>query len=167
METHHQSQDPAQHKTLHRPVAGAATGVIAAGALLAVAQLLSPFFGPASSPLTSVGSTFIDFTPAWLKNFAVATFGTNDKTVLLLSMAVVVAVLAAVAGLAAQRRFAAGAALVAAFAAVAAACVITRAGASLLDLLPLLAGTAAGLGALRYLTQAQAPRPGSQPAGAQ
>jgi predicted lipid-binding transport protein (Tim44 family) len=72
-----------------RLLAGAATGVMAAGLLFAVAELLSAFFGTTSSPLTAVGSTFIDFTPAWMKNFAVATFGTNDKTVLLLSMAVV------------------------------------------------------------------------------
>lgn len=167
METPQQDQDPKQDKQHRRPVAGAATGVIAAGALLGVAQLLSPFFGPASSPLASVGSAFIDFTPAWLKNFAVATFGTNDKAVLLLSMAVVVAVLAAVAGLAAQRRLAASAALVLTFAAIAAACVITRAGAGLPDLLPLLAGTAAGFGALSFLTRAQAPLPGSGAAGAQ
>jgi DMSO/TMAO reductase YedYZ molybdopterin-dependent catalytic subunit len=141
-----------------RLLAGAATGVMAAGLLFAVAELLSAFFGTTSSPLTAVGSTFIDFTPAWMKNFAVATFGTNDKTVLLLSMAVVAVILSAVAGVLARRRFAAGAALVLAFAVVMAACVITRAGATVPDLFPLLAGTAAGLIALRYLAQAVARR---------
>lgn len=129
----------------------AATGVIAAGALFGVAQLLSAFFGAASSPLSSVGSTFIDFTPAWMKNFAIATFGTNDKTVLLLSTAVAAMALSALAGVVARKRFAAGAGLVAAFAIVVAACIITRAGATLPDLLPLLAGTVAGLAALRFL----------------
>ncbi|MCU6482597.1 oxidoreductase, partial [Arthrobacter sp. A2-55] len=127
-----------------RLLASAATGIIAAGALFAVAQLLSSFFGAASSPLTSVGSAFIDFTPAWMKNFAIATFGTNDKAVLLLSMAAAAVVLAALAGVVARRRFAAGAGMVGAFAIVMAACIITRAGASVADLLPLLAGTAAG-----------------------
>ncbi|RAN79429.1 oxidoreductase [Bacillus sp. SRB_336] len=133
---------------------GAVTGVIAAGVLFAVAELLSAFFGALSSPLTSVGSTFIDFTPAWMKNFAVATFGTNDKTVLLLSMGVAALVLAAVAGVLARRRFIAGAGLVVAFAVVMAACIITRSGATVLALVPLLAGTFAGLWALRYLTGA-------------
>ncbi|PYI69401.1 oxidoreductase [Arthrobacter livingstonensis] len=135
-------------------LAGAATGVIAAGVLFAVAELLSAFFGSVSSPLTSVGSTFIDFTPAWMKNFAIATFGTNDKTVLLLSMAVAAVVLSAVAGVVARKRFAAGASLVGAFAVVMAACIVTRSGATVLDLVPLLAGTVAGLWALRYLTRA-------------
>ncbi|MDQ0277379.1 DMSO/TMAO reductase YedYZ molybdopterin-dependent catalytic subunit [Arthrobacter silviterrae] len=141
-----------------RLLASAATGIIAAGALFAVAQLLSSFFGAASSPLTSVGSAFIDFTPAWMKNFAIATFGTNDKAVLLLSMAAAAVVLAALAGVVARRRFAAGAGMVGAFAIVMAACIITRAGASVADLLPLLAGTAAGLAALRFLADSPPPR---------
>lgn len=141
-----------------RLLASAATGVIAAGALFAVAQLLSAFFSAASSPLTSVGSTFIDFTPAWMKNFAIATFGTNDKTVLLLSMAAAAIVLSALAGVAARKWFAAGAGMVGAFAVVMAACIITRAGATVPDLLPLLAGTASGLAVLRFLTGAATPR---------
>ncbi|MBP2414233.1 hypothetical protein JOF48_003032 [Arthrobacter stackebrandtii] len=139
-------------------VMSAVAGVIAAGALFAVAQLLSSLFGAASSPLTSVGSTFIDFTPAWMKNFAIATFGTNDKTVLLLSTAAAAIILSALAGVVARKRFAAGAGMVGAFAIVMAACVITRAGATGADLLPLLAGTAAGLAALRFLTGAATAR---------
>ncbi len=136
-----------------RLASGAVTGIISAGALFAVAELLSGFFATASSPLTAMGSVFIDFTPAWMKNFAIATFGTNDKTVLLLSMAVATAVLAAVAGLVARRKLVAGAALVVLFAVVMAASVVTRSGAGVLDLVPVLAGTAAGLLVLRYLTR--------------
>ncbi|WP_154605884.1 molybdopterin-dependent oxidoreductase [Arthrobacter sp. AQ5-05] len=135
-----------------RLLGGAATGVIAAGILFAVAELLAAFFATVASPLTSVGSTFIDFTPAWMKNFAIATFGTNDKTVLLLSLALGAILLAAVAGIVAWRKFAVGATLVVAFAVVMGACIITRSGASLADLVPLLVGTAVGLWALRFLT---------------
>ncbi|MBW4096378.1 MAG: molybdopterin-dependent oxidoreductase [Acidobacteria bacterium] len=148
-----------------RLAAASAAGVISAGALFAVAQLFSAFFGTVSSPLTSVGSAFIDFTPAWLKNFAIATFGTNDKTALLLSMSAVAVVLSALAGVAAWKRYAAGAGLVGALAVVMAACIITRAGATVADLLPLLAGTLAGLAALRFLagaapTRSTVPAPG-------
>ena len=131
---------------------GALAGVVAAGILFAVAQLVSVFFGPAAAPLTSVGSTFIDFTPAWLKNFAVATFGTNDKMVLLISMGVAAVVLSAIAGILARRHFRVGAALVLVFALVMAGAIITRSGAAVTDLIPLLLGTAAGLWSLRFLT---------------
>jgi DMSO/TMAO reductase YedYZ molybdopterin-dependent catalytic subunit len=135
---------------------GALAGIIAAGVLFAVAEILSTFFKTVSSPLTSVGSTFIDFTPAWMKNFAIATFGTNDKTVLLLSMMVAAVVLSALAGVVARKHLVAGAAMVTAFAVVMAACIITRTGANVLQLIPLLAGTLAGLWALKFLTTATA-----------
>ncbi|AIY02812.1 molybdopterin oxidoreductase [Arthrobacter sp. PAMC 25486] len=153
-----------RHINWHSTAAGSLTGIIAAGSLFAVAELGSAFFGPAASPLTSVGSTFIDFTPAWLKNFAIATFGTNDKLVLLISMAVAAAVLAAVAGVVARRNFRTGAAMVLGFALVMALSIITRAGAGVFDLVPLLLGTGAGLWVLRYLTDAargSATRPAS------
>ncbi|WP_125611673.1 molybdopterin-dependent oxidoreductase [Specibacter cremeus] len=131
--------------------AGALSGVIAAGVLFGVAELLAAFFGPAASPLTSVGSTFIDFTPHWLKDFAISTFGTNDKTVLLASLVAAAGVLAAVAGILARAVFAAGAALVVVFAVVMGACVITRAAAAPADLVPLVIGTLCGLAALWLL----------------
>ncbi|MGG5171793.1 molybdopterin-dependent oxidoreductase [Pseudarthrobacter sp. J1738] len=129
-------------------------GVFAAGSLFAVAQLLSAFVGPRSSPLTAVGAAFIDFTPAWMKNFAIDTFGTNDKAVLLFSMMIVVVILAAVAGVFAVKRLVIGAGMVVAFALVMGTCIITRAGAMLTDLLPLLLGTVVGLAVLRYLIRA-------------
>lgn len=146
-----QSKEP-RLRFFHAYWPGALAGVVAAGILFAVAQLVSIFFGTASAPLTSVGSTFIDFTPSWLKNFAVETFGTNDKMVLLLSMGAVAAVLSAVAGMVARRLFKAGAIIVIAFAVVMAAAIITRSGATIGDLFPLLVGTAAGLWSLRILT---------------
>ncbi|MGA7203176.1 MAG: molybdopterin-dependent oxidoreductase [Specibacter sp.] len=146
---------------------GAVAGVIAAGVLFAVAEILSTFFKSVSSPLTSVGSTFIDFTPAWMKNFAIATFGTNDKTVLLLSMMVAAVFLSALAGVVARKKLLAGAAMVTAFAVVMAVCIITRSGANAAQLIPLLVGTLAGLWALRFLTTAATKRsaPSTSPTG--
>ncbi len=145
-----------RHSNWRSMAAGSLTGIVAAGSLFAVAELASAFSGPAASPLASVGSTFIDFTPAWLKNFAIATFGTNDKLVLLISMVVAAAVLAAAAGVVAQHKPRAGAAMVLGFAVVMGLCITTRAGAGAFDLVPLLLGTAAGLWVLRYLTAAAA-----------
>ena len=131
---------------------GAVAGVASAGLLFAVAEFLSVFFAPASSPFTAVGSTFIDFTPPWLKDFAIATFGTSDKAVLVLAMAVAAAAASALIGLAARKSLRTATLLVLAVALAMAACVLTRAGAGPLDVLPLLAGTAAGLWVLRMLT---------------
>ncbi|MFB9164596.1 molybdopterin-dependent oxidoreductase [Arthrobacter psychrochitiniphilus] len=136
-------------------------GVVSAGLLFGVAELFSGFFGPAASPLTSVGATFIDFTPAWMKNFAIATFGTNDKLVLLISLVIGAVILAAVAGLLARKNIMAGASAVVAFAVVMGLCVISRAGADILDLIPLVLGTAAGLWALRLLIRAISTRQGT------
>ena len=69
-------------------------GIIALGLTLGVAELLSAagqLFGwldPASSPLGSLGQTFIALTPEWLKQVAISTFGTNDKTALLVGMGI-------------------------------------------------------------------------------
>ncbi|MFQ4149212.1 molybdopterin-dependent oxidoreductase [Arthrobacter sp. LAPM80] len=148
-------QNKATHHIAWRSTGAAAlTGLIAAGLLFAVAEVFSIFFGPAASPFTSVGSTFIDFTPAWMKNFAIATFGTKDKLALVISMGVAVAILAAASGVVARKNLKAGAAMVVAFAVVMALSIITRAGAGFTDLIPLAIGTAAGLWALRFLTPA-------------
>ncbi len=83
--------------------AGALVGV-AAGALgLAVAELGSALLGGGAdggtaSPLVAVAGAFIDRTPAWLKDVAITTFGTNDKAALAVGMAVVLTLLCALIG---------------------------------------------------------------------
>lgn len=132
-------------------LAAALAGLVSAAVLLGVAQLAGVWFRPTASPLVALGAAFIDFTPAWLKNFAVETFGTADKAVLFIAMGVVTAVLACLVGLLARRRWTWGAAAVILLGAVVGAAVITRAGAGVLDLIPTAAGTVAGLVSLRLL----------------
>ena len=86
-----------------------------AGALtLGVATLLSGALARASltggqpSPVLAVGGAFVDRTPLWLKNFAVSTFGTNDKLALFVGMALVLALVCAGIGVLAARRRTAG-----------------------------------------------------------
>ncbi|WP_247827129.1 molybdopterin-dependent oxidoreductase [Arthrobacter antioxidans] len=134
------------------PLLAALAGIIAAGVVLGVAELAGAFFRASATPVIAMGSTFIDFTPPWMKDFAIATFGTNDKSALLVGMGITIALLAAVLGIVAFRRWALGVAGVLFMGAVILACVLTRAGASLPDALPTVVGTAAGLLALRRLT---------------
>lgn len=77
---------------------GAVIGVVSIGAAVAAGQLVAGFVGTGASPYIAVGNFVVDHTPAWLKEFAVSNFGTNDKTVLLSVMGVVLLVLGALAG---------------------------------------------------------------------
>jgi DMSO/TMAO reductase YedYZ molybdopterin-dependent catalytic subunit len=129
----------------------ALAGVAAAAVVLSVAELAGAFFTARAAPLIALGSTFIDFTPPWLKDFAIATFGTNDKAALFAGMGGTIFVLACVLGIVAYRRWALGVAGVLLMGAVIVASVVTRAGVTPLDAIPSLLGTLAGLAALRYL----------------
>lgn len=137
----------------------ALAGVLAAAMTLGVAQLVAAAVAPDSAPLVAVGSAFIDATPPWLKDFAISTFGTRDKFVLLLAMSIVIAALAGVAGVVARRRWGLGAGLVLLLAAAGGIAAASRPGAGALAPLASIAGGAAGLFALRALL-ARLPRPG-------
>ena len=91
---------------------GMVAGLLAALTAFGVAELVAAFVGPVGSPATAVGGAFIDRTPRWLKEFAISTFGENDKTVLLLGMALTVAALAAAIGVVALRHLRVGVAAV-------------------------------------------------------
>jgi hypothetical protein len=70
----------------HRRLVGAAAGLLASLTALAAAELAAAFVRPESSPVVAVGSNVVDLTPTWLREWAVGTFGTNDKPVLLASV---------------------------------------------------------------------------------
>src|SRR5262245_61001700 len=90
-------------------------GVLALAAALAAGHLVAAFIDPGASPYLAVGGAAIDLTPLPLKDFAVRTFGTHDKQVLLGGMAVVLVVAAALAGALSARRPWLGTAIVAVF----------------------------------------------------
>src|SRR5690242_7649099 len=77
----------------------ALAGVVSAAALLAVAELVALVVARDGSPVLAVGSFVIDIVPRWAKEFAIETFGSNDKLFLLGSIGAAVVVAAAVAGL--------------------------------------------------------------------
>ena len=82
----------------------ALTGLLAVAAGAAVAELVAAVLGhPQSGTVIAVGGVAIDAAPTPVKEFAVATFGTADKPVLLGGIAVVLAVLAALLGVLGRR----------------------------------------------------------------
>lgn len=127
-------------------------GFTSAAVLFSVAQLVSAFFATASAPLVAMGSTFIDLTPPWLKDFAIAVFGTNDKLALFVSIGVVVAVASVLLGILAKRSFAAAAACIVLLAVAIGGAVLSRPATGLVDLTPIILGAVAGLACLRWLT---------------
>jgi DMSO/TMAO reductase YedYZ molybdopterin-dependent catalytic subunit len=130
---------------------GALAGLLAAAAGLGVGQFVAGLTGASGSPVVAVGQLQIDFTPPWLKNFAINAFGSHDKQVLVGGILVVLAVFAAVLGVAATRRLAYGMSGLALFAAVGVTAAASRPGASFASLLPTLCATAAAAVALRVL----------------
>ena len=83
---------------------GAITGLLAAGAGLAVGEVVAGASDSLRSPVVSVGDRVVDNVPRPVKNWAISTFGTGDKAVLLAGVAVVLAVFAAAIGVLAVRR---------------------------------------------------------------
>ena len=130
----------------------AAVGLVAAGATLAVTEVMALLVAPASGPLLAVGSLVIDLTPPWLKDATITAFGTDNKTVLLVLVGLMVAVLAIASGMLERRRPPWGAALLVAVGAAALAAVLTRAEAEPLWALPTIAGVAVGVLVLRRLS---------------
>jgi DMSO/TMAO reductase YedYZ molybdopterin-dependent catalytic subunit len=133
---------------------GAVCGLLAAAAAMGIAQLLAGISIPNASPVIAVGSVAINHTPLALKDWATSTFGTNDKTVLLLGVFVVVFLYAMGVGILAVRRMSAGFAGLAVFAIIGAAAALTRHGASAAYALPTIGGALAGAFALYRLVVA-------------
>ena len=130
---------------------GAVAGVLAAGTALGVGQFVAGLTGASGSPVVAVGELQIDFTPPWLKNFAISEFGADDKLILVSGILVVLAIFAAVLGAAATRRMAYGMAGLGVFAVVGLTAAATRPTATFASLLPTLAATAAAVVVLQVL----------------
>jgi DMSO/TMAO reductase YedYZ molybdopterin-dependent catalytic subunit len=134
-----------------RTVLGALAGLLAAAVALGFAELTAALVGPASSPVIAVGDTVITLTPEPVKEFAIRSFGENDKVVLVAGTLVVIALYALLIGLVALRSRTLGILGIALFGALGALAAFTRPAGSLLDVLPSLVGACAGIVALRAL----------------
>ena len=145
---------PGRPRTRPGVVTGLFTGLITAAVALGVGQLVAGLTGSVGSPVVAVGSASIDLTPPPVKDFAISTFGSHDKTALVTGILVLLAVFAAVIGIVAVRRFGYGVAGLAVFTAVGLVAALSRPTAGAADVLPSLAGGAAGLFAMWRLVRA-------------
>jgi DMSO/TMAO reductase YedYZ molybdopterin-dependent catalytic subunit len=135
---------------------GPVAGIVAAAVALGVAELVAVFAGPRSAPLVAVGGVVVDSVPGAVKNFAVATFGTHDKTALLVGTTLLLTVFAAVIGALAVRWPPVGLAGIGVFGVLGMAAALTRPDAAPLAILPALFGAAAGALTLRMLLRPRA-----------
>src|ERR1700742_296783 len=87
---------------------GVITGLLTAAVAMGVGQLVSGLTVRQGAPWAVVGEAAINLAPPPVKNFAIATFGSNDKNVLVTGILVVLAAFAAVVGIAAMRHLSYG-----------------------------------------------------------
>ncbi|GGO15323.1 hypothetical protein GCM10010116_30750 [Microbispora rosea subsp. aerata] len=131
--------------------AAALTGLVGGAVALGAAQIVAGMIDPGAAPVVAVGGVMVDTTPGWLKDWAIRTFGSYDKPVLLGGIVVALAFVAAGLGLLARRRVAYGTLGVAAFGLVGAAAALSRPDAGVAHVLPSLVGAAAGAWTLSRL----------------
>jgi DMSO/TMAO reductase YedYZ molybdopterin-dependent catalytic subunit len=75
-----------------RLLAGASAGLLAGAAGVALAEAVAALLSGVTSPLLAVSNRAVDLTPRPVKEWAVATFGSADKAVLLCGVVATVAV---------------------------------------------------------------------------
>jgi len=127
-------------------------GIAAAAVALGVTQLLAVAFGPQADARTAIGSAAIDLTPGPVKEWAIQTFGTADKLFLTILVLGVVALIAAVTARWETRRTPVGSAAIVVAGILGCAAVLSRAGATAVDIVPTVVGTVCGVVVLRLLT---------------
>ena len=134
-------------------------GIVSAGAAIGVSECVAALTGVWTAPVVAVGGAVIDSVPSALKDFAIRTFGTHDKTALVIGTLVLLTVFAAVVGLAAVRRPGLGDLGVVVFGIVGVAAAVTRPSAGALAALPTLLGVCVAIPVLRLLIRS-VPRQG-------
>lgn len=129
----------------------ALAAVLAVGSALGIGELVAALGSPASSPFLAVGQAAIRLTPEWLKEFAIAWFGTYDKVALLVGMTLVILAITVAAGLASGRDARPGLVVVVAMGLLAFVATVTSPTFGLLDLAAPTAAILVGVGVWRLL----------------
>ncbi len=132
---------------------GAISGVLTAAVAIGVGQLVSGLTVSQGAPWAVVGEAAINLAPPPVKNFAIATFGSNDKNVLVTGILILLAIFAAFVGVAALRRLALGFWGLAIFAAVGVAAAVSLPKANAGWAAPTVIGALAAAVALSRLTR--------------
>ncbi len=154
------------------PWAAMASGVAGGAVTIALGTIIAAFMSRAgatggnASPLVAVGGAFVVRTPAWLKDFAIAAFGTGDKVALFVGMGLVLLLLCAAVGAVGAPASVGGAGMpvpaLVTFVLIGAlglAAVLSRPGAEGTDVIPTVLGTVAGMGVLASLWRWGQPLP--------
>jgi len=84
--------------------AGALSGVVAAAAGVAAGELVAGVDARLRGPIAAVGDRVVDVVPSGVRSWAIDTFGTSDKTVLLAGVTTLLVIAAALIGIVAVRR---------------------------------------------------------------
>ncbi len=130
----------------------ALAGLAAVAAALAAAEPVLGLRRGAVSPVVAVGGWVIDHVPAPVKQFAIRTFGTNDKVALQVGIVAILAVVAVGLGYASRRKRVLGDVGAATFGAIGLAAALGRPGAGVVDAaLPSAVGALAAAAVLRLL----------------
>jgi DMSO/TMAO reductase YedYZ molybdopterin-dependent catalytic subunit len=126
-------------------------GVISVAAALAAGHLVAGVLDANASPYLAVGNTAIDLTPAPVKDWAIRSFGTSDKLVLLSGMAVVLLGVAVLAGLLSRRSVVPGTVVAVVIGVLGIIAVMTRPDLGQLSILAPVASLLVGVGVFRWL----------------
>jgi DMSO/TMAO reductase YedYZ molybdopterin-dependent catalytic subunit len=137
---------------LPRAIVGFGTAAVA----LAAGEVAAAFVRPEAAPVIAIGNRFVTLTPEWLKAVATRDLGTSDKTVLIIGIYVVIALLALPIGWLAERNLGLGVAAVTAFGALAMYSSLTAAAPKAGDVIPSAVATIAGVVAVVVLQRAAA-----------
>ncbi len=143
---------------------GALAGLLAVGAALAVGELVTGILEGTSSAVVSVGEVVVANAPNWLKEFAIETFGENDKDALIAGTTITLVLVSIVLGVLSVRRLWIGIAGTVLFGVIGVWAALTRPGASAVDAWPSILGTLAGVGVLWFLLHRFSPSSSPVPA---
>jgi DMSO/TMAO reductase YedYZ molybdopterin-dependent catalytic subunit len=139
-------------------------GAAAAGLALGVSELAAGLLG-LPSLIEAVGDWVIDVSPTPVKEWAIDTFGTNDKLVLLIGIVLVAVLLGALVGILARRRFGIAIASFLGFGAAAVLAAVRDPAVSIgVAVIPAGLAAISGLGTLRWLYD-RSPDEVPEPAG--
>ncbi|WP_406286356.1 molybdopterin-dependent oxidoreductase [Embleya sp. NBC_00896] len=128
-------------------------GVVAAAVALGVAEAVAAFVRPEATPFVTISGAVTDRAPEGPREWAIRTFGTDDKAFLLTVIAVLLALFAAGLGMLARRRLGYGIAGVVVLGGFAVWTAVDRPAFEGGDVLPAIVGTVFGIGALVLLTR--------------
>jgi DMSO/TMAO reductase YedYZ molybdopterin-dependent catalytic subunit len=119
---------------------------------LGVAHLVAGWWRDGDSPVVSVGDWVIDHVPRVVKDWAIRTFGTNDKLALIVGTLVLLTLVAAALGRLARRHLGRALAGVAAIGVLGAAAELSGPNTSAAGILPSLVGSLAAGASLAWLS---------------